>query len=88
MVIFCTKSESKLAFRKPTQADFLGSGARRQFLMPRHEIQEEAFWEQEGDGDVLRKNDTERIVDWQTKSALGHWSVMRTVLPVGVWENW
>jgi hypothetical protein len=94
MVIFCTKQDSKpLTFRKPVDADYLGSNARKMFLVPEHEI-EEGFWgEQEGEGDdadrgVLSKNDTMRLTKWQEKSAAGHWRVMRTVLPSEVWEKW
>lgn len=56
------------------------------FLSPRYEIPLNMF--EEGDGDVLRSNDTARLTEWQVKSAMGHWSVMRTVLPNEVWENW
>ena len=89
MVIFCTKLDSKpLTFRKPIEADYLGSNARRMFLVPEHEVAEGFFGEQEGDGDVLSRNDTMRLTKWQRKSAVGHWSVMRTVLPSEVWEKW
>ncbi|PVH83168.1 spermine/spermidine synthase [Cadophora sp. DSE1049] len=94
MVIFCTNSPSspssknKLTFRAPTQKDFLGSRARQAFLLPVHEVDYSAFEVQEGDGWLLYRNATERFRGWQEKSAGGHWSVMRTVIPAGVWENW
>lgn len=82
-----------MTFRKPVEADYLGSNARRMFLVPEHGIEEAYFREQEGEGDdteggVLSKNDTTRLKKWQEKSAVGHWGVMRTVLPSEVWENW
>jgi len=88
MVIFCTNAVDKVTFRKPTEADFLHSGARKVFLMPEHEVDEAIFIEVESDGGVLSRNDTERFKNWQQASALGHWAVMRTVLPDIVWENW
>ncbi|KAE8444237.1 hypothetical protein EG329_000737 [Mollisiaceae sp. DMI_Dod_QoI] len=100
MVIFCTnaspfsKSASsqgqKLTFRKPTDRDFLGSGARKMYLLPQHEVEESVFEMKEGDVDegVLLRNGTERFRVWQQKSALGHWAVMRTVLPAEIWEDW
>lgn len=90
MVIFCTLDSSRpLTFRAPVEADYLGSGARRTFLVPKHEIDaREVFAEREGDGPVLAKNSTRRLEQWQKESAVGHWRVMRTVLPDKVWETW
>jgi hypothetical protein len=94
MVIFCTKqAEKPLTFRKPIEADYLGSNARKMFLMPEHEIEEGFFEAQEGEGNpaeggVLSRNDTMRLTKWQKESAVGHWRVMRTVLPSEVWEKW
>jgi hypothetical protein len=58
------------------------------FLMPKHEIKGSVFETQEGDGEVLSRNSTKRLSKWQQTSAVGHWNVMRTVLPSEVWENW
>jgi hypothetical protein len=88
MVIFCTNAADKVTFRKPVEADFLHSRARKMFLLPQHEVDETVFAEIENDGGILSRNDTERFKGWQQKSALGHWAVMRTVLPAKVWENW
>ncbi|KAM3074977.1 hypothetical protein ACMFMG_007560 [Clarireedia jacksonii] len=110
MVIFCTKplssnppstiaaSEKQITFRKPVETDFLGSNARRAFLMPKWEIGAEELKGMGGEGkgsknegielDILRKNDTEKLMDWQVKSAVGHWGVMRGVLPGGIWIDW
>ncbi len=88
MVIFCTKQAAKqLTFRKPVEADYLGSNARKMFLMPEHEI-EDVFFEEQGDESVLSRNETGRLTKWQRESAVGHWRVMRTVLPDEVWEKW
>lgn len=90
MVIFCTNagSSNAVTFRKPTEKDFLGSGARKMYLLPKHEVDDTVFETQEGDGGLLLRNGTERFREWQQKSALGHWAVMRTVLPKEIWEDW
>lgn len=88
MVIFCTNEAAEITFRKPVTSDYLGSRARKTFLVPQYEIKSAYFEEQEGDGGVLSKNDTLRLTKWQEKSAVGHWNVMRFVLPALVWEGW
>jgi hypothetical protein len=88
MVIFCTNGADEVTFRTPNPKDLLGSGAREMFLLPRYEVEGSVFEMEEGDGGVLSRNDTERFRGWQEKSALGHWAVMRTVIPDGIWESW
>jgi hypothetical protein len=68
--------------------DFLGSGARQMFLLPTHEVLQDSFKIQEGDGGPLMRNNTERFTTWQQQSALGHWELMRTVLPNEIWQDW
>ena len=86
MVFFCRKQAAiPIKFRKPRQADFLGSRLRKDYLMPKHEILPEMF---EKEGTVLKAGKTRELERWHQKSALGHWEVMRTVLPAAVWENW
>ncbi|KAH8598814.1 S-adenosyl-L-methionine-dependent methyltransferase [Bisporella sp. PMI_857] len=88
MVIFCTNSDSPVTFRRPVEQDFLRSQARKVYLYPKYEVKDEHIALREDDGGVLTKNDTERFRGWQQASALGHWAVMRTVLPSEVWEDW
>lgn len=88
VVIFCTNAADDVKFRTPTDKDMLGSGARKMFLLPRHEVDPDVFRLEEGDGGILSRNDTERFRGWQQKSAMGHWAVMRTVIPEGIWEGW
>jgi hypothetical protein len=57
------------------------------FLLPEHEVEERFVRAEEGDT-VLSRNDTERFRGWQQQGALGHWAVMRTVLPREIWEDW
>ncbi|KAK0628920.1 S-adenosyl-L-methionine-dependent methyltransferase [Bombardia bombarda] len=87
MVIFCTKQPRAISFRPPAAADLLNSPSRDAFLLPKHEVTDDDFVAGE-DGDVLRRNDTAKLVKWHETSALGHWTVMRTVLPAVVWEGW
>ncbi|KAI9832173.1 MAG: hypothetical protein M1819_004524 [Sarea resinae] len=88
VVIFCIKdgSASSFGFRSPNEDDFLGSYARRHYLLPRFEVDRAQFVER--DGDLLWKGTTETLKKWQTKSASGHWELMRQVIPAPVWENW
>ena len=88
MVIFCTKlGNRKLAFREPNARDLLNSPSREGFLMPKHEVKDEDFTEGREDG-ILTRNDTAKLAKWHGQTALGHWTVMRTVLPPAVWETW
>lgn len=91
MVIFCTKDASTpLTFRKPTKKDLLGSKTRERFLPPTIEISKDVFEMKEGEkGDeVLSKKNTKEIEKWHAKSAIGHWWIMRDLIPAVVWESW
>ena len=92
MVLFCRKSADKsFTFRKPTSADFLGTGARREFLLPQHEIDASAFGIDSKDIEetkLINKQTIKTLARSQEKSRLGHWHVMRGVVPDAVWENW
>lgn len=90
MVIFCRKSNEEFTFRNPKEADFLKSGARRYHLLPQHEIDAEFFEKgvEPGDLKILKRGRTEEIEAFNKDSAVGHWRIMRTVLPDSLWENW
>lgn len=85
MVFFCTKTSKPIEFRKPVESDFLGSGARQEHLLPKYEIPSAKF---RHGGHVLTTRNTKELEKWQVKSAIGHWKLMRTVMPAAVWENW
>jgi hypothetical protein len=87
MVFFCTKLSGGVEFRAPTGRDLLNSPSREQFLMPRHEVRDEDFLVGMEEG-ILMRNDTSKLEKWHRQSAVGHWGVMRTVLPREVWEYW
>jgi len=84
MVIFCRKSSEPFQFREPVEADYLGSQARKEHLVPRYEVDARMF----KGGEVIRRGMTKKLGALQKKSAIGHWHVMRTVLPDVVWEHW
>ena len=67
--------------------DYLDSGARQQYLFPKPEleIKKDAF---NLEGPVLKRGHTRQLERWHQTSAVGHWRIMRTVLPDVVWENW
>ncbi len=87
VVIFCTKTSTKLSFRKPTPADMLNSQTRQQFLTPAFEVFDSDFLSTD-EVRLVTKNDTAQLSKWHKDSALGHWEVMRRVVPAKVWENW
>jgi hypothetical protein len=98
LVIFCrASSTTPITFRKSTQKDFLGSGARHQYLVPKHEVfaedlaggggGKEGKEGEEGNG-VLKRGELGKVVEEQRKSAVGHWGLMRTVVEAGVWDLW
>ena len=89
LVIFCVKSTRPITFRQPVESDFLASSARRQHLMPQHEV-DKRFYRRilGGNGSVIRRGQTKELESSQMRSAIGHWYVMRSVLPDVVWENW
>ncbi|MCJ1248758.1 hypothetical protein MMC30_005977 [Trapelia coarctata] len=86
LVIFCIKSATPFTFREPVETDFLASAARRENLYPRYEMRVEDL---RGQGErVLRRGKTGVLERGQRESAVGHWAIMRRVLPGRVWENW
>lgn len=88
MVIFCKKTEERLTFRKPVAQDFLRSRAREVFLEPKNEVQQADLFGDNDDAQLLRKNNTDMMTEWHHTSALGHWTIMRQVIPTKIWELW
>ena len=87
VVIFCKKTSSPITFRKPVAADYLGSALRKEFMVPKHElaITSENF---QLEGEILMRGKTKQLEKWHVQSAIGHWKLMRGLLPDAVWENW
>ncbi|KAL8853642.1 MAG: hypothetical protein Q9221_001453 [Calogaya cf. arnoldii] len=88
LVLFCRITTAPFIFRKPTKKDFLNTQARRYHLMPQHEVDSATFLGNGGKGRVVRRDNTYLLKNSQMKGAVGHWGVMRGVLPDAVWENW
>ncbi|KAL8948343.1 MAG: hypothetical protein Q9222_005464 [Ikaeria aurantiellina] len=80
LVMFCQKVAGPFTFRKPVKADFLGSQARQHHLLPQHEVDQQLYAEC-CEQRFVRKNNTQDLNKAQLHSALGHWKVMRSVLP-------
>lgn len=89
MVIFCKKSDSKLEFRQPTKADYLGSMSRESYMFPEIEIEQKRFQNNLSPNvKILENAQMRELQTWHKQSAIGHWKIMRTVLPDSVWEKW
>jgi hypothetical protein len=92
MVVFCAKNDLGLGraaihFREPTEDDFRGSLAKRNYLMPQPRL--EIKFEYDGDEKkVLKRGETSELEAYQNAGAISHWRIMRTVLPDKVWEMW
>ncbi|KAH7013449.1 S-adenosyl-L-methionine-dependent methyltransferase [Ilyonectria destructans] len=87
MVIFCQKTPGDLTFRQPVREDYHESRSRHVFLEPRHEIPS-SVWLEGDDKSILTKNNTAKVTKMHEKSATGHWTIMRTVIPAKIWEMW
>ena len=90
MVMFCRKTEGPFVFRNPGEGDFLNSQARRHYLLPKHEIDASYFDDGISTGElgILKRGQTQKLEGFQKESAVGHWRIMRTVLPDIIWESW
>jgi len=87
VVVFCTKFSEPVTLRKPIYSDYLNSESRRQFLEPVFEVFDSDFLSKDKVRPV-RNNDTDQLAKYHDKSAVGHWEVMRRVMPPTVWESW
>lgn len=92
IVIFCLNPSSpskSFAFRRPEERDYLGTLARRKFLVPTYEVEKgELVGRVAGGEEVITVENADGFAEVQRVSGVGHWSVMRKVLPVEVWENY
>ncbi|KAK5077213.1 hypothetical protein LTR64_005305 [Lithohypha guttulata] len=85
MVFFCRKNTIPVEFRKPVEADFLGSKSRKAYMVPKHEVPAARFVRA---GDLLTRANTKVLEKLHVASAIGHWQLMRKVMPATIWENW
>ncbi|TGZ83950.1 S-adenosyl-L-methionine-dependent methyltransferase [Ascodesmis nigricans] len=94
MVTFCTtprNPSTRLTFRAPRQEDLLNSLTRKQMLMPKHEVDLDTIFAKstnQGEVTLLTKANTGLLKKWQRNGAVGHWGLIRTVVPGRVWEEY
>jgi hypothetical protein len=94
MVVICVKNDEgkgkdAITFREPKQADYLGSIARQNFLMPKEELEVMyKYVKPEDGGRTMGKSDVGELERYHKEGAVSHWRIMRQVLPEGVWEMW
>ncbi|KIW04480.1 uncharacterized protein PV09_04239 [Verruconis gallopava] len=93
MVVFCTKSRLRpLTFREGSEADWMGSLSRREFIPPAKnlEISIDSVVGKDfpDERSILRRGNKAIIEKYHRRSAVRHWELMRTVLPDAVWEAW
>ena len=87
MVIFCKMiATTPLRFRRPHKADFLGSKMRESHLLPKYEIDPSLF--KTSGKQILKAGGVGVLGAYYNQNAIGHWKLMRTVIPASVWENW
>ncbi|EED17607.1 spermine/spermidine synthase family protein [Talaromyces stipitatus ATCC 10500] len=91
MVVFCKKTRTPpLTFRQPNEGDYLGSQSRKSYMVPRREIDHKIFGigDDSTDQRLLEVGKTDVLESYHTQNAIGHWNIMRKVLPAKVWENY
>jgi hypothetical protein len=92
MVVFCRNSPGPISFRTPTNRDFLGSFNRKNYMLPKPEL-EIPFPKQSPsvsgeENRYLEPGDEESWSSQQVEGARRHWRIMRQVIPDVVWESW
>lgn len=85
MVFICNKGTKPVTFRKAVEADFLGSASRKAYMVPKFEVPVSKF---QREGELLTRANTKVLEKMHVQSAIGHWKLMRKVIPAAVWENW
>ncbi|KAK6345361.1 hypothetical protein TWF718_007278 [Orbilia javanica] len=74
-------------FHRPEPWDFLGSWVREQRMVPEHEVnlKEIQSLGKKGKLDVVSVATVDKLRAWQRESAVLHWEIMNTVVPLEVW---
>ena len=85
MVFICNKHRRQVTFRKVIEADFLGSASRKAYMVPRFEVSPTKF---QRVGNLLTRSNRRVLEKMHVQSAIGHWKLMRKVMPAAIWENW
>lgn len=89
LVVYCVNLPTMwpLEFRDPEEADYLQSGSRRRYLVPRTELELEFPGEYIGKTLITEGN----LGSWKVEqllSARRHWRMMREAVPAIVWQTW
>ncbi|KAI0775948.1 S-adenosyl-L-methionine-dependent methyltransferase [Trametes elegans] len=92
-VFFCTLSPERVEFRRPVDADYLGSYLRRHVFnnIPEREADVSVVVDAIPEDDrerYLLKDSANPLGEWQQKEAIAHWKIMRAVLPDVYWETY
>ncbi|KAK6504966.1 hypothetical protein TWF481_006899 [Arthrobotrys musiformis] len=74
-------------FNRPVPYDFLGSFVREQRLMPEHEVDLKDIQKagKKGELEIVSTGTVDKLRQWQRESAVLHWEIMNTVVPLEVW---
>ena len=94
MVVFCIKNDQgrgkqAVQFRKAGREDFLGSYARGNYLQPKDALEiKYSYVSPEKGGRVMGRAQVGELEKHHRVGAVGHWGLMRNVLPPGLWEMW
>lgn len=92
-VLFCSTSSSPLTFRDAVASDYLGSTQRQSILstLAQREVDLVPIRESISEKDLPLFNLTDgknALGRWQAEEAVGHWKIMRQVLPDVFWETY
>ncbi|MCJ1307971.1 hypothetical protein MMC25_001621 [Agyrium rufum] len=99
MVLFCRRKPGPFTFRPVVEADLLGSQARLHHLPPKFEVPGNWFDRENRKGvkkplgwnasnKILGSGSAVELEGVQRENAIGHWKIMRTVMPSEIWEAW
>ncbi|KAK6528158.1 hypothetical protein TWF281_009409 [Arthrobotrys megalospora] len=74
-------------FNAPEEWDFLGTWVREQRMMPQFEVDLRNIQQmgKKGELDIVSTGTVEKLREWQRESAVLHWEIMNTVVPLEVW---
>ncbi|EWC48137.1 hypothetical protein DRE_02716 [Drechslerella stenobrocha 248] len=72
-------------FRQVQEGDFLNTLVRRQGLVPQHEVDLRPIAATTSKQDIITTKTVDRLREWQRDSAILHWGIMNTVVPIDVW---
>ncbi|KAK6360470.1 hypothetical protein TWF730_006612 [Orbilia blumenaviensis] len=74
-------------FHRAEDWDYLGTWVRKQRMMPQYEVDLRDIQKagKEGELHIVSTKNVEQLREWQRESAVLHWEIMNTVVPLEVW---